>query len=219
MNISELVHWRYSTKEFDPGQKIPAEKVKQIKDLLRLSPSSTNIQPWHFILTDTQHGKERILKGMQGPYNFNELKVRHASHVVVFCAKTSVDDTYLKHLLDAEDKAGRYKDPDLKRRVFEVRNTFTDIHRHDFKDLKDWLEKQVYLNIGHFVLGVAAMGLDSLIMEGADFEAIDREFDLQAKGLTSIAVVAVGYRSANDFNIPANTPKARLPESDIFTVL
>ncbi len=43
--------------------------------------------------------------------------------------------------------------------------------------------KQVYLNVGNFLLGVAAMGLDAVPIEGVDFAILDEEFDLKAQGL------------------------------------
>jgi len=42
-NITEAMNWRYSTKEFDTDKKISAEDFQSLKDILRLSPSSTNI--------------------------------------------------------------------------------------------------------------------------------------------------------------------------------
>lgn len=217
MNITEILNWRYSTKEFDPTKKISSEDIEHVKALLRMSPSSTNIQPWHFILADSEEGKKRITKGTQGFFHFNEQKVMNASHVVVFCSRTSANEDYMRHLLEQEDQDGRYPNDDIKQMVFGARNIFADMHRYDFKDLQHWMEKQVYLNIGNLLLGVAALGIDALPMEGIDFKALDEEFELREKGFTSVSVVSLGYRTNSDFN--ANTPKSRLTESEIFTHL
>src|SRR5690554_4886947 len=106
MNIAHFAQQRYSTKAFDPNRRISAENVQQIKDLIRLSPSSVNSQPWHFILASTDEGKQRIAKATQGRFSFNERKVLDASHVLVLCTKTSIDDDYLLNLLAKEDKDG-----------------------------------------------------------------------------------------------------------------
>ncbi|WP_109830301.1 oxygen-insensitive NAD(P)H nitroreductase [Reichenbachiella versicolor] len=217
MDIVEILNRRYSTKEFDPNKKISQEDFNQIKSLLRLSPSSTNIQPWHFIIADSDAGKERITKGTQGFYQFNSEKILNASHVIVFCSRTSADDDYMQHLLDKEDKDGRYPNEEVKQMVYGARNIFADMHRYDFKDLQHWMEKQVYLNIGNLLLGVATLGIDALPMEGVDLKALDEEFELRQKGFTAVAVVALGYQGENDFN--AKTPKSRLSEEEIITVL
>lgn len=77
------------------------------------------------------------------------------------------------------------------------------------------MEKQVYLNIGNFLLGVATLGIDAVPMEGIDMKALDEEFGLREKGYTAVVMVGLGYRSESDFN--ANLPKSRLPKEEIFT--
>ncbi|HBY2368075.1 TPA: hypothetical protein MIS09_11780 [Klebsiella pneumoniae] len=71
------------------------------------------------------------------------------------------------------------------------------------------------LAVGNFLLGVAAMGLDAVPIEGVDFAILDEEFDLKAQGYTSLVVVPVGHHSVEDFN--ATLPKSRLPQSTTIT--
>lgn len=219
MNIKEILNWRYSTKEFDTTKKITKENFEKVKALLRMSPSSTNIQPWHFILAENEEGKKRIAKGTQGFYQFNEQKVMDASHVIVFCARTDADNDYMLHILETEEKDGRYPNDEIKQMVFGARNIFADMHKYDYKDQQHWMEKQVYMNMGNLLLGVAALGIDALPMEGLDMKALDEEFGLHEKGFTAVGVVSLGYRTESDFNDPNKTPKSRLPENEIFTLI
>ncbi|WP_046745539.1 oxygen-insensitive NAD(P)H-dependent nitroreductase NfsB [Kordia zhangzhouensis] len=215
MNIQEILNWRYTTKEFDSSKKIAPEKEAAIKALLRMSPSSINSQPWHFIIANTEEGKKRLAKGTEGFFSFNEAKVLKASHVVLFCAKTEISDDFLEHVTNIEDKDGRFAKEEFKQQNLGAKKIFTNIHRYDLKDTKHWLEKQVYLNIGNFLLGVATLGIDAVPMEGIDMKALDEEFGLREKGYTAVVMVGLGYRSESDFN--ANLPKSRLPKEEIFT--
>ncbi|WP_027420286.1 oxygen-insensitive NAD(P)H-dependent nitroreductase NfsB [Crocinitomix catalasitica] len=217
MNLKETLNWRYTAKEFDTTKKISDTDIEQVKALLRMSPSSTNIQPWHFIIAETKEGKERIAKGTQGFFHFNEPKVLNASHVVLFCSRITADEDYMQHVLEVEDKDGRFPNEDIKKGMYSGRNIFADIHKYDLKDLQHWMEKQVYLNIGGFLLGVASLGIDATPMEGIDVKALDEEFGLRAKGFTAVAAVSIGYRAESDFNSTDKTPKSRLPESEVFT--
>lgn len=217
MNFENILNNRYSTKKFDTNKKISAEDLEQIKALIRMSPSSTNLQPWHFLIADTDAGKARIGKATEGFFSFNKSKVMDASHVIVYCARTDADDNYMKHLLDKEDEDGRYAKPESKEQMHQGRMLFADIHRYDLKDFPHWLEKQVYLNMGVLLLGVAALGIDAVPMEGVDLKAMDEEFGLRKKGFTTIGVVSLGYRHVEDFN--AELPKSRLAEKEIFTML
>lgn len=217
MNLTDIALTRYSTKAFDATRKISDETFSQIKSLLRLSPSSVNSQPWHFIITDSDAGKQRIAKGTQGPFQSNETKVLNASHVVLFCAKTSIDDDYLEHLLAREEADGRFPNPAGKEMSHNVRSLFVNLHRSTLDDASHWMEKQVYLNMGSLLLGAAALGIDAVPLEGIDVATLNEEFALTPKGFTAVAAVALGYRHTDDFN--AALPKSRLPEDETFTLL
>lgn len=219
MNIINVLENRYATKEFEVNKPLSASQLTDIQKILQLSPSSVNIQPWHFIIAKDEVGKKRVTKGTEEKYPFNSPKILNASATIVFCARTSIEDNYFKHLINVEDKDGRYPNEEFKKMGDNSRRAFSDMHKNDRKDHQHWLEKQVYLNIGNFVLGVVALGLDAGVMEGVDLEALDAEFDLQTKGFTALAIVSVGYRTESDYNQSQKTPKSRLPLDEIITVL
>ena len=217
MNLVEALQTRYSAKEFNPEKKISNEDFEKIKAILRLSPSSVNVQPWHFVITDTEEGKKTISKSTQGFFAFNNNKVLDASHVVVFCAKNDIDEDYLTQVLEAEDLDGRFATSEVKDYWNNGRSTFVNIHKEQLNDLQQWIQKQVYLNIGTLLLGAATLGIDAVAMEGFDAKVLDEELGLSEKGYTPVCIVTLGYHSDSDFN--ATLPKSRLKEEDLFTVL
>ncbi|ONI44449.1 NAD(P)H nitroreductase [Candidatus Epulonipiscium fishelsonii] len=213
MEIIKILKKRYSTKEFDPTKKLTEEQIEQIEDLLQLSPSSTNIQPWHFILATSDDGKKRIAKAAHDFFSFNEAKILDASVVVVFASKVDLTEEYLEHVTEKEDADGRFAKKEFKEQQHIARAIFANMHKFDYKDFQHWTDKQVYLNLGNFLLGVATLGLDALPMEGVDLKLLDEEFDLRQKGFTSSIVVAVGYHKSTDFN--RDLPKSRLFKKEI----
>lgn len=217
MNLKEALHWRYSTKSFVADKTIPADTWQQIEEGLRFSASSTNAQPWHFVIAATPEGKKRMAAGTSGMFEFNTPKVMASSHTVLFCTKTELSEDYLLEILEQEDRDGRYPDPAFKPQVHDVRSTFVTIHKDQLDDLKHWNEKQVYLNMGGALLGAALLGVDAVPMEGVDIAKLNEEFGLTAKGLTASAMVCFGYRTDDDFN--SKLPKSRLEPAKIFTHL
>lgn len=217
MNLIEIMNTRYSTKKFDTTKKISEENMTQIKELLRLSPSSVNLQPWHFIIASTEEGKNKISKSTEGFFAFNKEKVLDASHVIVLCSKTSVDEDYLQHVLDKEDEDGRFANADIKNGMHSGRSTFVNLHKNDLNDLQLWNDKQVYLSMGTLLLGVAALGIDAVPMEGFDAGILATELGLNEKGLAPIAIIPIGYRADDDFN--ATLPKSRLSEDEVITII
>ena len=68
MDIISVALKRHSTKAFDASKKLTPEQAEQIKTLLQYSPSSTNSQPWHFIVASTEEGKARVAKSAADNY-------------------------------------------------------------------------------------------------------------------------------------------------------
>ena len=218
MQLTDALNRRYATKAFDATKQLPEAVVEQLFALLRLSPSSTNIQPWHFIVASTEQGKARLAKGAGGRYSYNESKILNASHVVLFCARTQVDEVHLQNVLAAEERDGRFTaKPELKNAAHNTRVAYLNEHKYIKKDVPHWLEKQVYLNMGSFLLGAALLEIDAVPLEGIDQAVLDAEFDLNSFDLTAVTAVALGYRADSDFN--AGLPKSRLAVDDIFTLI
>ena len=215
-DITYFAKHRHTVKAFAPDRMIAPEHVEKIRDLLRFSPSSTNAQPWKFILASTNEGKERIAKSTDERYPFNSPSIRNASHVVVFASRLAIEEDFLLKVLDQEEQDGRFdSDPETFRaQMHGGRSLFVNLHKQDMKDAQHWMDKQVYLNIGQFLLGVATLGIDAAPMEGIDTRVLDEQFGLREQGYNSLVVVALGYSDEEaDYN--ARLPKSRLPLSDI----
>lgn len=217
MDIAHIAQSRYTTKAFDPEKKIPEPLVEQLRTLLRNCPSSVNSQPWHFVVAATPEAKARIAKATQGSFAYNEPKVRNASHVIVLCGRTRLDDAHLDAVLAQENRDGRFATPDNMAIQNKSRRFYVGLHRDELKDESTWIERQVYLALGALLLGAGALNIDACPMEGFDVAALDAELGLAEKGLTGLVLVALGYRGADDFN--AKLPKSRLPQETVFTDL
>ena len=217
MKPSELVLSRYTTKVFDPSFRLSEDQVNEIKTLLQYSPSSTNAQPWHFIIAGTGQSRELIAKAATGRYEVNAPKIRNASHVIVLCSRAYIDDQYLESLLDNEERDGRFADGAAKKTQSGTRSFYTDMHRFELKDLQQWTEKQVYIALGTLLMGAAMMGVDACPMEGFDAAILNRELGLRDRGFTASLIVALGRHAETDFN--KKLPKSRWPQEYIITDL
>lgn len=215
MDIARIATTRHTAKAFDPDRKIPPAIVAQLLVLLRCSPSSVNSQPWHFLVAASAAAKDRIARAAPAPYAYNGPKIRNASHVVVLCARTACDDAHLAAILQQETQDGRFPAAEAAANQRKSRLFYVDLHRHVRQDVRPWMEKQVYLALGALLLGAAVLDVDACPMEGFDPEMLDAELGLNKKGFTAVAIVALGYRSPDDWN--AQLPKSRLPAEVLFT--
>jgi nitroreductase/dihydropteridine reductase len=217
MDIAKLATTRYTTKAYDPHKHIGAARMEQLHTLLRFAPSSVNSQPWHFIVAGSDEAKAKIALATTGPYGANEPKVLNASHVVVLCARTELDDAHLERVLEQEEKDGRFPTPEAKAAQQKGRGFYVNMHRNELQDTQQWMEKQVYIALGTLLLGAATLEIDATPIEGFDSAVLDETLDLPEQGLKSVVLVALGYRSEDDFN--AELPKSRLPANELFTSL
>jgi len=190
MNFRNLADDRYTTKKYDPTKKIPEAVVTQLKEILRLSPSSINSQPWRFTFIAKQEVKEQLA----GFSRHNSERVIDASHVVVFSV---IDRVELLEQQIAENL------PELAMTYFTKY-----VKPQGDEQIKNWMAHQVYLSLGFFLSGAASLGVDSTPMEGIEAEAYDRILGLQ--DYKTLFAVALGYRDPNDVNQPAVKPKLRI---------
>jgi len=85
MNFLNLAQNRYTTKMYN-GKRIPEDTLNQLKEILRLAPSSINSQPWQFVFV----GEERK-NNLFAPLSLiNEERVKAASDIVIFRVLESV---------------------------------------------------------------------------------------------------------------------------------
>lgn len=206
---------RYTAKKFTPNISIPSKTIEDIKRILQLSPSSTNSQPWHFVIATSEESKERIAESARGFYEFNAGKITDASAVVVLCTKSTVDTDYTDTVLLQEEKDGRFPNNEVKEMNRKGREFFMLKHRDTLNDAQHWMEKQTFIALGNLLVGAEHLGLQACPMEGFDYEYLTEALALDKKGFVPTVIVSLGYGADDDFN--ANTPKSRLPQQSIIT--
>lgn len=75
--FSSVIRERRSVRSYDPSVKISQEEMKEILGEAILAPSSSNLQPWRFLVIDSQPLKEKLL-----PIAYNQQQVLEASAMI-----------------------------------------------------------------------------------------------------------------------------------------
>jgi nitroreductase/dihydropteridine reductase len=190
MSFITSMQQRYTTKNYDASKKIESEKIKELQQILQLSPSSINSQPWKFIFVSDSNTKKQLSEVSW----LNTSKVLESDTIVVF---NRINDIALfekqieKEL--PEGAVGYYKE---------------FIKPKSEEEIKAWFDKQVYLALGIFLSACAEMGIDATPMEGIEPANYDKI--LNNKEYATLVAVAIGYRDNEDFNQPDRKPKSRL---------
>ncbi|ELY4157144.1 oxygen-insensitive NAD(P)H nitroreductase [Cronobacter turicensis] len=214
MNLNEIIRTRHTSKAYDHSRKLMAEQQQELLDLLRFSPSSVNSQPWHFFAVTTEEGKQQILPALM---DANQVKAKNAAMTVVFTIKEELNEAHLLQLLEKEQQDGRYDSDEARAGNDKGRRFFVGLNSQTPEQQREWMTRQAYLALGFLLLGAAAMGLDATPIEGFHPEKMDELLGLKEKGLRSVVVATIGYRSDADFN--ATLPKSRLDQDVVITQL
>lgn len=195
MNILELIEKRYSTKKYNADKAIPKDKIEDLKEILRLSPSSINIQPWKFTFVQNPEIKARLASVSM----HNTEKVNQAPLLVVFSAAD--DLVAFQKIVDSELQHAR-------------RDWYNQIRASKPEaELKIWLSQQVYIALGVGLTACAALGLDSTPMEGIESDKYRDILNMTA--YKPLFTMAVGYASEDDFNRIEAIPKSRRPQESV----
>lgn len=214
MDFLKLMQERYTTKHYDSSKKVPDEILQKILECVRLTPTSTNTQPYHFYVLSGE-AKARLLDGIM---DFNQPRYSDASHAIVITSLKSLDEPHLAKVLAAEERDGRLPNAEIKEATDKSRHYFNGIHMEK-GDYLAWSGKQSYIAFASLVYAAQAYGVDSTALEGIDFAKIDELLGLAAKNETCQVVVSLGYRSSEDSNTLDKRPKSRLNKEDLFTIL
>jgi nitroreductase len=93
----------------------------------------------------------------------------------------------------------------------KVMRDFVD--KKSSEEIAQWMVHQVYIALGILMLGAALEGVDSCPIEGFDSARYDSILGLPDKGLKSVVLCALGFRSGQDRFTGAH--KVRYPREDV----
>ncbi|CAN5415499.1 NAD(P)H-dependent oxidoreductase [soil metagenome] len=209
MELLEAMNWRYAAKKMN-GQKIPAEKIDTILEAIRLSASSAGLQPYTVIVIDNHE-----LKGKIHELACPQPQIVEGSHLLVFAHWANVEaaqvDAYMQLIADTRNVP------------VESLRPFADSIKGNIlsktpEEQAIWASRQAYIGLGSALIAAATEHVDATPMEGFNAAALDKILDLPAKGLRSVALVALGYRDAEK-DFLAKATKVRRSRKDLFIEL
>lgn len=189
MSFIKSIQNRYTTKKYDNSKKIEQQKIEELKEILRLCPSSINSQPWQFLFVSDEQKKQELAKVSY----FNKEKVEECDTIIVFSRIDNI--AYFEE----------YVNTNLSTSTIGYYNKF--LKSLPEAQLKSWFDRQVYIALGVFLSACAEMQIDSTTLEGIETEKYDKILEL--KDYKTLFAVAIGYRDESDENQLHKVPKRR----------
>ncbi|MBC6491637.1 NAD(P)H-dependent oxidoreductase [Flavihumibacter stibioxidans] len=208
MNYLQDFNWRYATKRYN-GQSVPAEKMKNILEAIRLAPTSLGLQPFDVLVIEDPELRNKL-----APAIYNQPQVTESAAILVFAAWKNL----------TAEQVDRYMNNIAATRNIPVA-TLNDFRKMILgsisgkspEEIYQWNARQAYIGLGFATAAAAIEKVDTTPMEGFNPAAVNEILELEHKGQTAVAILAIGYRD-EEKDMLANAPKVRRPADSFFTV-
>ncbi|WP_353201729.1 NAD(P)H-dependent oxidoreductase [Polynucleobacter sp.] len=203
MSLIEKLQWRYATKKMDASKVVPKEKLEQILDAIRLSASSSGLQPYEVIVVSNKAVREKICTIAS-----NQSQITDCSYLLVF----AVWDTYTAERINAAfDMTEEIRNLKSESGTAYRQNLLKNYPTRDPEVNFTHAAKQAYIGLGTALIAAAYEQVDSTPMEGFDPAALDDILNLKKRGLRSVVIMPIGYRKTDEDWL-VNLKKVRRPK-------
>ncbi|WP_138755509.1 nitroreductase family protein [Paenibacillus sinopodophylli] len=202
-NFSEVLHGRRTIKKYDPNFKISREEIIEMLEDATSAPSAFNLQPWRFVIIESDKGKEDLLE--IAPFNFSQINTSSAV-IAVFGDLKFVDraEEIYKETADLGYIPHEIKDKILAM-VVPMYNQFS----------MDEKKESVILDGGlvsmQFMLTAHAHGYATNPMSGFNKEKIAAVLGLDPEQYVPILIISIG-KAASEARPPVRLPISQITE-------
>jgi nitroreductase len=205
MTLLDKLQWRYATKKMDSTKAVPAQKLENILEAIRLTASSSGLQPYEiFVITNS--GIREQIKAIA----WGQTQITDCSHLLVFAAWDTYTAERINVAFDMTEKLRNFKS---ESGTIYRQKLLNDYPLRDPETNFTHAAKQAYIGLGTALIAAAEEQVDCTPMEGFDPEALDSIMDLKAKGLRSVVMLPLGYRKTNEDWL-VNLKKVRRSKED-----
>ncbi len=202
--ISKL-KWRYATKKMDASRPVPQQKIERILEAIRLTASSSGLQPYEVIVVTNPELRAQIV-----PHAWNQAQITDCSHLLVFAAWDNYTAERINRMFDLVNDERGFKNEGWE--AYRQKLLAAYVPR-DAETNYQHAARQAYIGLGTALIAAAEEGVDSTPMGGFDPDKVDEILSLRARGLRSVILLPLGYR-AEEGDWLVNLKKVRRSRED-----
>lgn len=202
--ISKL-KWRYATKKMDASRPVPQQKIERILEAIRLTASSSGLQPYEVIVVTNPELRAQIV-----PHAWNQAQITDCSHLLVFAAWDNYTAERINRMFDLVNDERGFRNEGWE--AYRQKLLAAYVPR-DAETNYQHAARQAYIGLGTALIAAAEEGVDSTPMEGFDPDKVDEILSLRARGLRSVILLPLGYR-AEEGDWLVNLKKVRRSRED-----
>lgn len=207
-DLIQKLKWRYATKKMNPAKAVPQEKVDRILEAIRLTATSSGLQPYEVLVVTNAEIREKIKA-----IGWNQAQITEGSHLLVFAAWDNYTAERINMMFDLTNDERGFKNEGWENYRNMLLSTYP---ARDAETNFQHAARQAYIGLGTALVAAAEEQVDCTPMEGFDPAALDEILGLRAKGLRSVVILPLGYRE-EDKDWLVNLKKVRRPIAKFVT--
>lgn len=198
MELKEVLLRRRSIRKFKPDP-VPEEYVMELLEAARLAPSGTNLQPWRFVIVESQEMRQRLSECTYG-ITF----IAQAPVTIVCCADLKSLEKRPQRIAELR-QAGAFAGTPLESIKLE---DYLKQRSMDETAARAYLSLNVAIAIEHIILRATDLGLGSCWVMMFNQKEVKKLLGL-GEELIVVALVPVGFPDQDP------PPRPRLKVEDI----
>ncbi len=186
MTLIDKLKWRYAAKKMNPAQAVPQDKVDRIVESIRLTATSSGLQPYQVWVVTNPEIRQKI----QAVAN-NQAQVTECSHLLVFAAWNDYTPERINMMFDLTNKERGFTNDgweayrSMLLSKYPARGPEANFQH---------AARQAYIGLGTALIAAAEEKVDATPMEGFVPDKVDEILGLAAHGLRSVLLLPLGYR-------------------------
>ncbi len=186
MTLIDKLKWRYAAKKMNPAQAVPQDKVDRIVESIRLTATSSGLQPYQVWVVTNPEIRQKI----QAVAN-NHAQVTECSHLLVFAAWNDYTPERINMMFDLTNKERGFTNDGWEAyRAMLLSKYPARGPEANFQHAA----RQAYIGLGTALIAAAEEKVDATPMEGFVPDKVDEILGLAAHGLRSVLLLPLGYR-------------------------
>lgn len=188
-DLLQKLQWRYATKKMNPAKRVPEEKVECILEAIRLTATSSGLQPYDVVVVTSPELRARIK-----PHAWNQSQVTDCSHLLVFAAWDNYTPERINGMFDLVNAQRGFKNEGWEAYRQKLLAAYPP---RDAETNYQHAARQAYIGVGTALIAAAEEEVDSTPMEGFDPDKVDEILGLRERGLRSVVMIPLGYRDVD----------------------
>lgn len=190
-NFSELLTNRRSIRGYDPEVKISKEEMLEMLSEAATAPSSVNMQPWRFVIVESQEGKDKLKPLIR----FNTLQNETSSAMILIFGDLNCYE-YGEEIYNTAVEQGKMPAEVRDQQLAAILPYYESFSKEVMSDV---VKIDSSLLAMQLMLIARAHGYDTNPIGGFEADQLANAFDLDADRYIPVMILSIGKAAESGY--------------------